>query len=36
MSVYEATLLAEDSKIMMAALSDLDPARRAWFETSKP
>jgi hypothetical protein len=29
----EATLLAEESKIMMADLSTLDPARRAWFES---
>jgi hypothetical protein len=29
----EATLLAEESKIMMADLSALDPARSAWFES---
>jgi hypothetical protein len=32
---YEATLLAEESKIMMADLSALDPARRAWFESKQ-
>jgi hypothetical protein len=32
---YEATLLAEESKIMMADLSALDPARRAWFENKQ-
>jgi Tfp pilus assembly protein PilV len=31
----EATLLAEESKIMMADLSTLDPIRRAWFETKQ-
>jgi hypothetical protein len=31
----EATLLAEESKIMMADLSALDPARRAWFESKQ-
>jgi hypothetical protein len=31
----EATLLAEESKIMMTDLSALDPARRAWFESKK-
>jgi hypothetical protein len=30
---YEASLLAEESKIMMSDLSALDPARRAWFES---
>jgi hypothetical protein len=32
-------LLAEESKIMMADLSALDPTRRTWFESlraSKP
>jgi hypothetical protein len=32
---YEATLLAEESKIMMTDLSALDPARRAWFESKQ-
>jgi hypothetical protein len=32
---YEATLLAEESKIMMPDLSALDPARRAWFESKQ-
>jgi hypothetical protein len=32
---YEATLLAEESKIMMADLSALDLARRAWFESKQ-
>jgi hypothetical protein len=32
---YKATLLAEKSKIMMADLSALDPARRAWFESKQ-
>jgi hypothetical protein len=32
---YEATLLAEESKIMMTNLSALDPARRAWFESKQ-
>jgi hypothetical protein len=31
----EVTLLAEESKIMMADLSALDPARRAWFESKQ-
>jgi hypothetical protein len=31
----EATLLAEESKIMMADLSALDPTRRAWFENNQ-
>jgi hypothetical protein len=31
----EATLLAEESKIMMADLSALDPTRRAWFENKQ-
>jgi hypothetical protein len=30
-----STLLAEESKIMMADLSVLDPARRAWFESKQ-
>jgi hypothetical protein len=32
---YEATLLAEKSKIIMADLSALDPARSAWFESKQ-
>jgi hypothetical protein len=32
---YEATLLAEESKIIMADLSALDPARSAWFESKQ-
>jgi hypothetical protein len=32
---YEATLLAKESKIMMADLSALDPARRTWFESKQ-
>jgi hypothetical protein len=32
---YEATLLAEESKIMMADFSALDPARRARFESKQ-
>jgi hypothetical protein len=32
---YEATLLAEESKIMMTDLSALDPARMAWFESKQ-
>jgi hypothetical protein len=28
---YNATLLTEESKIMMADLSALDPTKRAWF-----
>jgi hypothetical protein len=32
---YEATLLAEESKIMMADLSALDPARKTWFESKQ-
>jgi hypothetical protein len=32
----EATLLAEESKIMMADLSVLEPAGRAWLRASKP
>jgi hypothetical protein len=32
---YEATLLAEESKIMMGDLSALDPARRAWLESKQ-
>jgi hypothetical protein len=31
----EATLLAEESKIMMVDLSALDLARRAWFENKQ-
>jgi hypothetical protein len=31
----EATLLVEESKIMMADLSAFDPARRAWFESKQ-
>jgi hypothetical protein len=31
----EATLLADESKIMVADLSALDPARRAWFESKQ-
>jgi hypothetical protein len=31
----EATLLAEESKTMMADLSALDPTRRAWFENKQ-
>jgi hypothetical protein len=31
----EATLLAEESKIMMADLIALDPGRRAWFESKE-
>jgi hypothetical protein len=29
---FEATLLAKESKIMMADLTALDPERRAWFK----
>jgi hypothetical protein len=32
---YETTLLAEESKIMMADLSALDPTRRVWFESKQ-
>jgi hypothetical protein len=32
---YEAILLAEESKIMIADLSALNPARRAWFESKQ-
>jgi hypothetical protein len=32
---YEATLLVEESKIMMADLSGLDPTRRARFESKQ-
>jgi hypothetical protein len=31
----EATLLAEESKIMMADLSALDPTKKAWFENKQ-
>jgi hypothetical protein len=31
----EATLLTEESKIMIADLSALDPTRRAWFESKQ-
>jgi hypothetical protein len=31
----EATLLAEESKIMMADLSALDPTRKVWFENKQ-
>jgi hypothetical protein len=31
----EATLLAEESKIIMANLSVLDPTKRAWFEAKQ-
>jgi hypothetical protein len=31
----EVTLFAEESKIMMADLSALDSARRAWFESKQ-
>jgi hypothetical protein len=31
----EATLLAEESKIMMVNLSVLDPTRRAWFKNKQ-
>jgi hypothetical protein len=32
---YDAILLAEESKIMMADLSALDLARRAWFKSKQ-
>jgi hypothetical protein len=32
---FEATLLAEESNIMMSDLSALEPARRAWFESKQ-
>jgi hypothetical protein len=31
----EATLLAEESKIMMANMSALDPTIKAWFENKQ-